>query len=219
MDRDKGDRGEIGPTKCLTRPRPAARRQLHGWPGPAGHAILPWLGRREPRHIQEEAQCAACAHARGGFPKEHACHPKLLRTSGDPRDEGLQRDETQARLVAEAQQRQQQPKRHAAPAGWPPSDEPAAAPAPALTVHDLYSGAPVVTEAPAGDGGLQSLHDSHATWSRRVKKNGSANGHRHSGSHCRAYPNPSSNPNPNPDPDPSPSPSPNPSPSPSPSLT
>ena len=69
-----------------------------------------------------------------------------------------------------------QPKRHAAPAGWPPSDEPAAAPAPALTVHDLYSGAPVVTEAPAGDGGLQSLHDSHATWSRRVKS-GSANGH------------------------------------------
>ena len=109
-------------------------------------------------------------------PKEHACHPKLLRTSGDPRDEGLQRDETQARLVAEAQQRQQQPKRHAAPAGWPPSDEPAAAPAPALTVHDLYSGAPVVTEAPAGDGGLQSLHDSHATWSRTVKS-GSANGH------------------------------------------
>ena len=44
----------------------------------------------------------ACAHARSGFPKEHACHPKLLRTSGDPRDEGLQRDETQARLVAEA---------------------------------------------------------------------------------------------------------------------
>ena len=164
------------PTKHNSpRPRPAARRQLHGWAGPAGHAILPWLGRREPRHIQEEAQCAACAHARSGFPKEHACHPKLLRTSGDPRDEGLQRDETQARLVAEAQQRQQQPKRHATPAGWPPSDEPAAAPAPALTVHDLYSGAPVVTEAPAGDGGLQSLHDSHATWSRTVK-NGSANG-------------------------------------------
>lgn len=97
--------------------------------------------------------------------------------AGEPRDEALQRDEAQARLVADAQQRQQQQtqsrKRHASPAGWPPSDEPAAAaaaaPAPALTVHDLYSGAPVVAEAPAGDGGLQSLHDSQATWNRTVK--------------------------------------------------
>ena len=160
------------------RPTPAAAgctAPVHGWAGPAGHAILPWLGRREPRHIQEEAQCAACAHAQSGFPPRSACvTPSSSALAGDP--EALQRDETQARLVAEAQQRQQQPKRHAAPAGWPPSDEPAAAPAPALTVHDLYSGAPVVTEAPAGDGGLQSLHDSHATWSRKVKS-GSANGH------------------------------------------
>ena len=108
-------------------------------------------------------------------PEDRARHPNSA-LAGEPRDEALQRDEAQARLVAEAQQRQQQQpqsrKRHASPAGWPPSDEPAAAaaaPAPALTVHDLYSGAPVVAEAPAGDGGLQSLHDSQATCSRMLE--------------------------------------------------
>ena len=108
-------------------------------------------------------------------PEDRAHHPNSA-LAGEPRDEALQRDEAQARLVAEAQQRQQQQpqsrKRHASPAGWPPSDEPAAsaaAPAPALTVHDLYSGAPVVAEAPAGDGGLQSLHDSQATCSRMLE--------------------------------------------------
>ena len=51
-----------------------------------------------------------------------------------------------------------------APTGAPPAAAPAATEAPkVVTVHDLFSDAPVVAEAPAGDGGMQSLQWSEAT--------------------------------------------------------
>ena len=99
--------------------------------------------------------------------------PHTTSPAGEQREEGLSRDEAQARLVAEQQQRQQSQsrKRRSSPAGWPPAAAPAAAEAPkVVTVHDLFSDAPVVLEAPAGDGGLQSMHCSEETLGGMVKE-------------------------------------------------
>ena len=42
------------------------------------HAIVPWFGRREPRHLQEEAQCAAPA-ARPEWRPQRSAHSQVSR--------------------------------------------------------------------------------------------------------------------------------------------
>ena len=72
-------------------------------------------------------------------------------TSGELREEAREREEARRRAQEQqAQQRAGRPAYSGAPAGAPAAER--------VTVHDLVSEAPVVAEAPAGDGGLQSLH-------------------------------------------------------------
>lgn len=83
---------------------------------------------------------------------------------GELQSEAREREETRKRQLEQLEKHgakppgTRAPAARAAPAAAPDAPDAPAASSKPITVHDLVSDAPVLTEAPAADGGVQGLH-------------------------------------------------------------